>query len=760
MARKVTQKIKIWGIVQGVGFRPFVAKVAQRYGMKGRVLNIGGLVEIVLTDTEKHITEFLRELQLTKPAPAEIVHISRTEVEPIRFDGFEILHSDEGGSEAAMIPADLAICPDCLKEMYDKDNPRYKHPFISCMACGPRYTIIDRFPYDRENTSMIDFPMCGFCEKEYTDIDDRRYHAQTISCHDCGPQMEFELNGDHMCDKPALQKAAALLKEGRVIAFKSMGGYNLIANPMDEGAVADLRRIKRREEKPFAVMFRDIEQVRNYCRVTKTEEMLLESSARPILLLERYTIEELQAKKPSNYQEFEKSRFIGSFLPSMGAQYLLMDYFGGPLIVTSANFSDMPIIKDEDEMLAFMQREVLISEAFYNERKIRVSVDDSVVRVIDDNPQMIRRSKGYAPVPLYIEGGENEVFATGGQLKNSFSLSKGPFAYVSQYFGDLDSVENQNLYEESVNRMGDLFRIEPKAVVVDMHPGYYTTGYGKNYAKDAGLELIEVQHHHAHVASVMAEHNLKGPVLGVSFDGTGYGTDGKIWGGEFLICEGGEFTREAHLKYVKMIGGDSSMKEGWKSALSYMHDRQAASAEAAADEIEFDLTPYIDYAKTNGSLENREWELAQAALESGINVIESSSMGRLFDGVAAMLGICRLNSYEGQCAIMLEDAAARARRSPGVSEADDLALHFHDDVIQTVHDQCIYARNKYKINDIALTGGVFQNRIITEGIIDRLRAVAFNVYCNISVSPNDGGIALGQTFVANERLKKGEGHGN
>ena len=572
MAKKNTEKIKIWGIVQGVGFRPYVAKVAERYRMKGEILNIGGLVEIVLTDTEKHITEFIKELEINKPAPAEIVNIARTKEEYREFKKFTILQSDEGNRDAAMIPADLAICPDCLKEMRDSTNARYEHPFISCMVCGPRYTIIDKFPYDRENTSMVDFPMCDFCKSEYTDINSRRYHAQTISCHECGPQMDYKLYANHLSQKTELEKAASLLKEGRVIAFKSMGGYNLIANPFDASAVNDLRKIKNREEKPFAIMFESVEEVKKYCNAEETEEKLLKSSARPIILLERKTIEELQDMKPSNYDEIAKSRFIGSFLPSMGAQYMLLNLFGGPLIVTSANISGMPIIKGNKEMFELMEKESLIAETFYNHRKIRVSVDDSVVRVIDGQPQMIRRSKGYAPVPLYLEGAEGEVLAVGSQLKNSFSVSKGSFAYMSQYFGNMDTVENQKIYEENVERMEKLFRIKPQKIVCDMHPLYFTTKYAESYAKENGLPILKVQHHHAHIASVIAEHALKGKIIGVSFDGTGYGTDGAIWGSEILICQGIEFERLGHLKYVDMIGGDESMKEGWKSALSYIHE--------------------------------------------------------------------------------------------------------------------------------------------------------------------------------------------
>ncbi len=804
MNEKVTQRIKLWGIVQGVGFRPFVAKIADRMKMKGEVLNIGGLVEIAVTDTPERIAEFVAAIEQEKPLPAEIVHIKIADEEYREFDSFTILRSDDGDDEAAMIPADLAVCPHCLEELYDESNPRYEHPFISCMVCGPRYTVIDRIPYDRHNTTMIDFPMCGFCESEYTELTDRRYHAQTISCHDCGPQLELKPNGNDICDEAVygentanavLDHAAELLREGHVLAFKSMGGYNLICDPLNDDAVAKLRQIKKREQKPFAVMFRSIEQVREFCYTTEAEEKLLASSARPILLLEH---------KPSESAEINKSRFIGSFLPSMGAQYLLLDRIS-PLIVTSANLSSMPIIKDDAEMAELMEREPLISGVISNERRIQVRMDDSVARVIDGQPQMIRRSKGYAPVPLYVsmDSGTDsvksgkcvdagiaaagrdlsklQILATGAQLKNSFALTKGPFVYVSQFFGDMDSLENQAVYEENVDRMADLFRIKPELVVCDMHPLYYTTEFAKRYAakqraesvaesgaasetaESGSLPVLQVQHHHAHVASVMAEHDLQGPVIGVSMDGTGYGTDGAIWGGEFLLCEGGRFERRDHLRYVKMLGGDSSMKEGWKSAVSYLYawenDGYGAAAkaqDAGAEEdyrgIALDLTDIIEFAMKK---EDRKWPgeaLARAALKAGINTITSSSMGRLFDGVSALLGIKDYNDYEGQCAIMLEDAAA----FPEKSEANRLALEFHHRVARMILDTCLKIRKETGADQVALTGGVFQNKILMEESLALLCEHGFKPYYNISVSPNDGGIALGQAYVAMKLAEAGK----
>ena len=564
-----TVAIKIWGIVQGVGFRPFVAKLADRMAICGEVRNLGGLVEITANGSPEKLKEFVKALREEKPLPAEIVHIRMDEVPERFFSVFTILDSGEGDDEAAMIPADLAICDDCLAELRNKKDPRYLHPFISCMACGPRYTIIDRIPYDRENTTMNDFPMCEFCEGEYTNRNNRRYHAQTVSCHDCGPMVLVKDTKRAGKVTHPVALAAKRILSGGVIALKGVGGYYFVCSPFRDEAVKRLRQIKQREEKPFAVMLRDLEQVKTYCHVSEEEEKLLSSNARPIVLLEKKKTEEMFSPEVCR-----TSRFVGAFLPSIALQHLLLDLCG-PLVMTSANLSDQPIIKDDEEMFATQEKlggSGGIDGVFYNERKIRQRLDDSVARVIDRQPQMIRRSKGYAPVPVYINSAlskESMIFAAGGQLKAAFTLTKGPFAYVSQYFGDLDGVETETVYIDAFSHMKELFRIEPKLAVCDLHPRYRTTQFAEAYAEKNSIPLIRVQHHHAHVASVIAENDLRGPVLGVSFDGTGYGTDGAIWGGEFLCCEGTGFERIAHLESIRMLGGDSSMKEGWKSAMCY-----------------------------------------------------------------------------------------------------------------------------------------------------------------------------------------------
>lgn len=812
MKKRSTKKIRIWGIVQGVGFRPFVAKLAERLCMKGKVRNLGGIVEICVTDTAERIAIFISEIEKEKLVPSEIVYIKVEDEAFTEYKNFTIESSGYGGDEYAMIPADMAICHDCLTEMHSLQNRRFTHPFISCMVCGPRYTIAETFPYDRCNTTQRDFPMCDICSKEYADVSDRRYHAQTISCNDCGPYLrmyirkkgtmfkstaeigtsvnkfaEKNIEAELMSflpegkkhksadDDKIIAKIADILKNDGVIAYKSMGGYNFMADPLNDAAVRKLRHIKNREEKPFAVMFHDCSQVRNYCSMDAAEEKLIVSSARPIILLER---------KASCCAELDKSRFIGSFLPSMGAQYMILERFGGPLIATSANISSMPIIKEDYDMLEMMRKDTNIDALVYNDRKIRTSVDDSVVRVIDGQPQMIRRSKGYVPVPVFVPWaisserneealqrkcaghGENKshgskgavqrrtgdsILACGAQLKNSFALSKGPFAYISQFFGDMDSIENQSTYRENIKKMSELFRIKPERIACDLHPLYFTTKFAEELSEKEGLTLLKVQHHQAHVASVMAEHGLVEPVIGVSFDGTGYGSDGAIWGGEFLLCEGSEYTRLSHIKYINMIGGDGAIRDGWKSAFGYMHAFENGYLKKNSEnEIMVDISDIINFSEKNGTLKkySNERLVIKRAIAEDINTIKSSSMGRLFDAVAAMLGICQENSYEGQCAIMLEDAAARAKAGGSGNEADILAYAFHKKIADMIINECTKASEKTGVFKAALTGGVFQNKILMELALAGLRKNGIMPYYNISVSPNDGGIVLGQIYVA------------
>ncbi|MDR1067936.1 MAG: carbamoyltransferase HypF [Clostridiales Family XIII bacterium] len=756
----VTRVITIYGTVQGVGFRPTTSRYAAKFGMKGQVRNMGGLVQLILTDTPERIDRFLEYLIANKPRASEIIAVEQKEVDTVPFDGFSIVPSSACEDEIAILPADIAICDRCCAELRDEQNRRFGHPFISCTDCGPRFTIMERLPYDRDTTTMDDFALCGECTAEYADARGIRFHAQTVSCHDCGPQAIWvgaaELHHKNsLCENPSsavrkpsdnVAEAAAALLSGGVIALKGVGGYYFACRAGDEQAVQRLRDIKLREEKPFAVMFADTDEIGKQCAVSEAERELLESPKRPIVLLERCSDSGLAPGVCGS------SRFVGAFLPSMGLQYLLLDACG-PLVMTSANLSGLPIITEDDEMLRFARGETRLSGILYNTRRIAAGADDSVVRVIDGKAQLIRRSKGYVPVPVYARGAARltkdvQIYAAGGQLKSAFALSKGSFSYLSQYFGDIDSLESEQVYRENYARMKDFFSIEPEIVVCDMHPNYVPTRFAETAGRAEGKRLIRVQHHHAHIASVMAEHGLTGPVIGVAFDGTGYGTDGNIWGGEILICQGESFTRHSHLRYVRMNGGDSSMREGWKSALSYV--AAARHRGDITDEIfDIDIADIIAYAETRATLADHKADrnVIFAAIEAGVNCVESSSMGRLFDAAASLLGIHHVNRYEGECAIMLENAADRSVKNPGASEADDLALAFHLRVAQATVEQCRSARENCGSALVALSGGVFQNKILMDETLKLLRRDGFRVYYNESVPPNDGGIALGQNYI-------------
>ena len=763
---KISEKIIIWGIVQGVGFRPFLAKLADKTGMKGEVRNSGGRVELCLTADEEKIDSFVTAIEREKPPQAIIVKISRERLKnPIEFTEFSILESEAEIGSIPMMAPDLAVCASCLKEMRDPANDRFRHPFISCMSCGPRYTIIRRLPYDRTNTSMDSYPLCSKCEREYSDIRDRRFHAETISCHECGPLVRFKSFGsstsDELCGltspertEKALKLMRGILSEGGIVGFKSTGGYNLVCDPKISKACEKLRKLKGREAKPFALMFEKTEEIRKFCDLNDAERELLESAARPIVLLKRLK----SGISADGAPLFDGGRHsLGCFLPSIGLQYMLLEAYGGPLVFTSMNYAGLPIIYKDSEAFSYMEDAGgLVSGLVWNDREIVRSADDSVLRVVDGRVQMIRRSKGYAPLPLAsadfsssdghdIKKGGRQLFACGGFLKSSFVLTKDGFYYPSSYLGDLDSEESLRRYETAAADSCRSFGIKPEAVLCDLHPDYPTSAFAEKYALDEGIKLIKIQHHHAHIASVMAEYGLKGPLIGIALDGTGYGSDGKIWGGEILLCEGKSFRRVSHLPYVRMIGGDSSASSAWKSALCYLYAYESGKP------VKNCMEDIIEYAQKNHTLRayEAEGEIVSAALEAGINCLESSSMGRLFDAASALLGICFENSYEGEAASALEDAAWDYLEGSR-EENRRLAFEFHENIAKWLCAECERIRHDEGINteDVALSGGCFQNRLFLEKSLELLRKAGFKPYFNTKLPPNDGGLALGQAYLA------------
>lgn len=776
----MTLFITVLGIVQGVGYRPFAARLAERLGIRGSVRNSGGIVEIRAAGEREALDRFMQALAEECPPGANVTSVTYvTEPDGDLPDGFTIVASRESEAHTPVLPADLPMCDACRAELCDPKNRRYAYPFISCTDCGPRFSIMKNIPYDRETVTMDVFAMCGECSAEYRG-DDRRRHAQTISCLSCGPQLLLRQNSREYEKEEAMNRAIATLRSGGVLAVKGIGGYQLACRPDDEAAVQRIRDIKNRLRKPFAVMFPDLESVRKRCAVSGEDETLLVSSARPIVLL-------MPLDGTIWPGTCAGSRFLGAFLPNTGLHQMLTDSLG-PLIMTSANLSGDAILFNDEEI--FRAKNLEVDGILYHTRQILTPLDDSVVKVTSGRTQIIRRSRGYVPLPIMPEKAiaplpsaldENtgardpsvpanpaagtSILAFGGDLKSAFCLYKDGRAYMSQYFGDIENYTVRRNYIAGVSHMKKLFRIEPDIMVCDLHPLYRTSDLAAKWSAPSeddtlpwdrpNLPVVRVQHHHAHIASVMAEHGLDS-VIGVAYDGTGYGTDGAIWGSEFLLCRGAGYERMGHLTYVTLCGGDEASRNAEMTAFCYLS--------AGGSEPEY---------KDSGVI--------RAALKSGLFTTRTSSMGRLFDAVSAVLEISRENTYEGESAILLENAAYRAlsggiepyvlrfplsveegqitadpvavimeisRAYKDGADANALALGFHDAVAEMTAAICLQIREKSGGNKAALSGGVFANEILTARCIALLEKNGFQVYRNEQVPANDGGIALGQVFVA------------
>ncbi len=753
----MTVFLTVFGIVQGVGYRPFVAGLAEEAGVSGYVRNCGGVVEICASGEEARVRGFAARLKSEAPEGAFVLGVDEAPSAERRFDGFRIAES--GGMPAApretpLIPPDLPMCDECARELDDPSNRRYRYPFISCASCGPRYSIIRELPYDRGQTTMREFPMCGACAEEYRA--GRRRHAQTISCRDCGPQLLYRGADGTECEKEeALRLGARLLKDGAVLALKGVGGYQFVCSPFLPEAVERLRRLKGREKKPFAVMFPGVESVRESCAVSPEEEKLLRSPARPIVLLRKKA-------EPFCSGVSGDSRFIGAFLPCTGLHQILTRECG-PLVATSGNVTSEPILVRDGDMLAV--KSPYLDGVLYNTREILNPLDDSVARVFRGFPQLIRRSRGYVPLPIVLEKpAPCPVFAAGGDLKSCFCLLSGDRAYPSQYFGDLESYGVRKNYREGLERMERIFGIIPAAVACDLHPGYFSTELAKREAERLGAGTpVPVQHHHAHAASVMAEHRLES-CIGVVFDGTGYGMDGTVWGGEFLLCRGPKFKRLGRLSRVALCGGDEAARNAALTADCY---RLAAGERSGSP----------------------DFPLVSAAIAGHVNTFECSSMGRLFDAAAAVFDIRTTNGYEGECPIALENAAAAAlaegkkpvpfrfrlgRDEAGCITADQAdfagqllsaarqnadkdasALGFHRAAALLVEEVCRAIREETGENRVALSGGVFANLLLLNDCFERLEKDGFEVYTNCLVPSNDGGISLGQAWVCARLMENG-----
>jgi len=791
--------INIKGTVQGVGFRPFVYNLAKSLNLKGNVTNTADGVAI---DVEgENITSFIDRLSKESPPLSGINNI---EISPMPFYGyedFEILKSTDIGSFTLLSP-DISICDDCLEEMFDKDDRRYLYPFINCINCGPRYTITSAIPYDRHNTTMSVFKMCQECEIEYNNPANRRFHAQPNACPTCGPHIEFKIQDSrfkiHEKENP-IESAVNILKQGGIVAVKGLGGFHIACDATNKETVERLRARKRKSNKPFALMSPDIGTIEKYCEVSEEEKKILLSNRRPVVLLRKKVRVDMvvpltEAIAPNN-------QYLGFMLPYTPLHYLLFFYPLIPnselktqnfsaLIMTSGNLSEEPIVIDNDEAIEKLSD--IVDAVLIHNRDIFMRTDDSVVRnhflSYKAKPLFIRRSRGYAPEPITLHDDGPEVLGCGADIKNTFTLTKGNYAIPSQHIGDMENYETLKFFKESLRNLKSVYRVTPVAIGYDLHPNYLSTQWAlsqkpearskKSEVKNSELQtpnsellLYGIQHHYAHIASVMAENGMKKKVIGVAFDGTGYGTDGNLWGSEFLITDIGDFKRAGHFKYLPLPGGEMAIREPWRIAVSCVRD-------FAGDET-------MDYLKSIGFIER----YGNERIDNILKIIDnrnfsplSSGAGRLFDAVSAILGICDRNTFEGEAAMALESYTVDGvdddypvdiifkdkmeidfsmtlfRLIEDITRGNGnhiIATKFHNTIVTVIAGVVQKLSTLYRIYDTVLSGGVFQNMYLLKNTMDRLKSIGINVYINEKVPSNDAGISLGQAYIVRGRVKAG-----
>jgi hydrogenase maturation protein HypF len=757
-------RVRVEGIVQGVGFRPFVHALAGRLGLAGLVGNDAGGVFVEVEGSSETVERFLEALAAEAPPLAVIERVTATPLAPTGISGFAIAPSQAGGERQALVSPDTATCADCLAELADPADRRHRYPFINCTNCGPRFTIVRDVPYDRPATTMASFAMCADCAREYHDPGDRRFHAQPVCCPACGPSLAL-LDRDGTAaggDGDPLAGAAARLRDGAVVAVKGLGGYHLAADAAGEPVVAALRARKHREDKPFAVMVADLAGARALCRVDPAEEAMLTSPRRPIVLLRRRPEGAGAAVAPS---VAPGNRSLGVMLPYTPLHHLLLAEVGRPIVLTSGNVSDEPIAYLDGEAV---ERLGGIADWFLtHDRPIHVRADDSVVRAFRGRELPLRRSRGFAPQPLGLPWPfPRHVLACGAELKHTFCLAKVGHAFVSHHIGDLENYETFRSFTEGVGHFRRLFAVEPEVVAHDLHPEYLSTKYALELD---GVELEGVQHHHAHVAACLADNGEPGPVIGVAFDGLGYGADGTIWGGELLVADLEGFRRAGHLEVVPMPGGAAAIREPWRMAVSWLG---AAFGGQVPERL----------AVVGRNL--GRWEQVAALARSGTASVATSSAGRLFDAVSAILGVRDAVNYEGQAAVELEqladpaEAAAYPARVGGAGDdgapllvggsdlvravVEDLdsgvpapliAARFHNGLAEATVAACQAVRDATGLAAVALSGGVFQNLLLLERTVARLELHGFRVLVHSRVPPNDAGISLGQAAVAGARSR-------
>ncbi len=754
------RSVSIQGIVQGVGFRPFVYHLAGRLGLRGRVWNVrrGAMVEV--EGTSENLNRFCRQLVEDAPAGA---FIERVQADPMPVkgdDGFSIAPSDRLTSGRGLIPGDLATCSECLAELDAPSDRRYGYAFLNCTRCGPRFTIMLETPYDRVATTMAGFPMCPACRAEYVNPDDRRFHAQPIACPACGPRLSVLDGTAAPCaSEDPLGAVVSALQAGRLVAVKSLGGYHLACDASNESAVEDLRRRKRRNGKGLALMVPDVDAAREYCHIDAREHEALVSAQRPVVLLTRRRADVPAGVAPG-------APCLGVMLPYTPLHHLLLKRFGGPLVMTSGNRSRRPMAYRDEDVRGELAG---IADLFLvHDRPIHRPCDDSVVRVMLGRPVPFRRARGYVPLPIKLKHRVAcPVLACGGHLKNVFCLAEGDHAVLSGHNGDLESAEAVRAFETSIARFQELVGIRPAAVAHDLHPEYASTRYARSLS---GLPRIAVQHHHAHIAACLAENGVGGPVIGVAFDGMGYGTDGTLWGGEFLIADYGTFTRAAHLGVFPLPGGERAVHEPWRIAAGLL------------EQIYGERMETLDVPFTR-RLAWKQWEVLRRAVSARLNSPLTSSAGRLCDAVSALLGVCPTATYEAEAAIRLESLAGSDPAAayphhlehsgagrPLVVRVEDvirgviddlrlgrgvqmIASRFHSTLADVIRSTCRRLRAEHGLSRIALSGGVFQNARLLAETVALLSTEGFRVYWHNQVPPNDGGIALGQAAVAGARIE-------
>jgi len=774
--------ISVRGIVQGVGFRPFVYGLAVEHNLKGWVYNTSEDVKIEVEGEAEAVGQFERELEAKAPPLAYIENVTIEYHPPLGYENFEIRHSQAQEGKYQLISPDVATCQACLGELLNPEDRRYRYPFTNCTNCGPRFTIIEDMPYDRPKTTMRSFQMCPQCQAEYDNPLDRRFHAQPNACPKCGPQVELVDNQGNLITpiESGLNPVAAasqLLKEGKIVAIKGLGGFLLACDATNDIAVKTLRQRKKRSSKPFAIMVATVAEAKKHCYVSPGEEDLLTSPQSPIVLIGWREDSSVSREVAPNL------RFLGVMLPYTPLHHILLRDTGLPLVMTSGNLSEEPIARDNDEALRRLSG---IADYFLvHNRDIYSRYDDSVAIVERGTSQLVRRARSYAPYPVRLSFEAKQVLGCGAEEKNTFCLTKDNYAFLSQHIGDMENMETLEHFDSTISLYKRLFHVEPEIIAYDLHPDYLATKYAWELG-ESGMKIVPVQHHHAHIASCMADNGLEGLVIGVAFDGTGMGDDGNIWGGEFLVADYRNFRRAGHLEYLPLPGGDAAIKRPYRTVIGYILTLLGENALNAviAGEAKQSQPASI------GQVSEVEIEIIKRQIERRINSPLTSSMGRLFDAISALLGIRGEIDYEGQAAVELEMAAhssAIARRVSGEAISGNnesypycivedegmrivrlrdllsaviedmhqgvskgrISIRFHNTVARMTNEMCHLIADETGISNVALSGGVFQNRLLLEKTVSLLESSGFQVFTHKQVPCNDGGISLGQAVIAN-----------